>query len=113
MPETGMGDSNPLNEAKIDEKVSPKKIGTYCLGYRSNETTFHPKYVGRSDTDLNKRLKDWVGEYKRFKFMYHTTIKQAYEKECHLYHDWKDHIDNDVHPATPEGTDYTCPVCGQ
>lgn len=111
---TGMGSSYPLDENKIDEKVTTKKIGTYCLGHlKASNNAFVPDYVGRSDTDLNKRLKDWVGKYKRFKFMYHTTKKQAYEKECNLYHDWKDQIDNDVHPDKPDGTDYKCPVCGQ
>lgn len=40
--------------------------------------------------------------------------KAAFEKECALYHDFggpQGQLDNEVHPARPEGTDWQCPRC--
>lgn len=37
--------------------------------------------------------------------------RPAFEKECHLYHDFNP-PDNTVHPARPAGTQYLCPRCG-
>jgi hypothetical protein len=113
MPSTGMGASYPLNEETINSEVKKNRIGSYVLGYINEKKGYIPKYVGRSDNDLNKRLKDWIENYSRFKFMYHSTTKQAYEKECNLYHDWIKQIDNKEHPDKPDGTNYKCPVCGQ
>ena len=67
-------------------------------------------YVGRSDKDVNGRLHDHVGSYKRFRFEYYGSAKASFEKECHLYHDFKP-SDNKIHPDRPNGRDWECPVC--
>ena len=66
--------------------------------------------MGRSDKDLNDRLKDHIGEYGRFKFEYYGSAKAAFEKECHLYHDFTPQ-DNKIHPDRPDGSNWKCPVC--
>ncbi len=103
----------PLSEKKIDEVVTEKSPGNYALGFVNDEKTFNVQYVGRSDTDVNKRLKDWVKKYNRFKFSYVSSSKAAFEKECKNYHDFGEdaHLDNDKHPDRPKGKDWECPVC--
>jgi len=105
-----------LTKEKIDEVVTRKSPGNYGLGYVRDDT-FYVCYVGRSDDDVNERLKQWVGEkpnrYTHFKFSYATSPKAAFEKECRNYHDFgeSDKLDNEYHPQRPEGTNWECPVC--
>lgn len=104
----------PLNDDEIDEQVTKTSPGNYGLGYTDNAGTFIVEYVGRSDSDVNDRLHDWVGtKYKKFKYSYATSAKAAFEKECRNYHDFggKEKLDNDMHPDRPEGTDWECPDC--
>ena len=101
--------SHLLNEDNIDEFVKKNKIGNYALGYL-REGGFIPKYIGRSDNDLNSRLKDHLTEsYKRFKFMYQSSARNAFYKECENYHDFKKQLNNKIHPARPVGTNWKCP----
>lgn len=92
----------PLSIKSIDQMVKKGTIGNYALGY-SNETSFIVKYVGRSDTDLNERLKNHVGSYKEFKFSYASSAKEAYAKELRNYNDFggSDALDNEIEPAKP------------
>ncbi|MEA4968763.1 MAG: hypothetical protein VB048_11690 [Bacteroidaceae bacterium] len=102
-----------LTNDEIDKRVESGKIGNYALGY-VKEKVFYVKYVGRSDNDLNKRLKEHLGEnYSYFKYSYSSSIKNAFEKECKNYHDFggADKLDNKIHPDKPENTSYKCPVC--
>jgi len=111
-----MSETYELTNQKIDEVVTRTSPGNYALGYVSN-STFHVRYVGRSDTDVNSRLKSWVGKdsrYKQFKYSYATSSKEAFEKECKNYHDsgGSESLDNKDHPQRPEGTNWKCPICG-
>jgi hypothetical protein len=110
MPSTGLRGPYKLDNDTIDKEVTKKSAGAYALGYLQ-EDTFIPKYVGRSDEDVNDRLKDWVGKYKYFKFEYYGSPKSAFEKECNLYHDWKAQLDNKCHPDRPDDTTWQCPRC--
>lgn len=107
-----------LTDENIDAKVKNDAIGNYGLGY-IKDGKFCVAYVGRSDTDLNRRLHDHVEEnakYKYFKFSYARTPKEAYEKECINFHDFggTKSLENERHPDRPEGKgDYKCPVCGR
>ncbi len=103
-----------LDEDTIDEKVTKTSAGNYALGSKDDEGTFLVYYVGRSDSDVNKRLKRWVNNTKHplFKFSYASSAKAAYEKECQNYHDFEP-PDNDVHPDKPSGSNWECPVCGE
>lgn len=112
MASLDMNRSYELTTAKIDEKVTKTSAGNYALGHKK-EKNFFVQYVGRSDDDLNKRLKDWVGDYKRFKYSYASSPKAAFEKECKNYHDFgeKKRLKNDIHPDRPNGSSWKCPVC--
>lgn len=63
-----MSGSFPLEDATIDEVVSRTSPGNYALGYM-DAGTFLVFYVGRSASDVRRRLHDWVGapsRYERF-----------------------------------------------
>lgn len=101
-----------ITNERIDAVVTQKKPGVYALD-KSAKGSFQVNYVGRADKDLNDRLKKWVGKgYKYFKFDYATSPKDAYEKECELWHDFGDpegKLDNKNHPDCPNGTNWKCP----
>ncbi len=61
----GMAGSFPLNDLVIDDVVSRTSPGNYALGYMDG-TTFLVFYVGRSDSDVRRRLHDWVGAPSRY-----------------------------------------------
>lgn len=112
MAASGLFGSYPLTTEKINEVVTGVGPGAYALGYRSADgKTFTIQRVGRSDTNLNKRLHDHVGNYKRFKYGYFSSAKDAYYAECRLYHGFNP-PDNFIHPDEPDGTNLSCPVCG-
>ena len=55
-----MSGSYPLSDAGIDEALTRASPGNYALGYMDGET-FRVFYVGRSDSDVRRRLHEWVG----------------------------------------------------
>lgn len=69
------------------------------------------RYVGRSDTNLRRRIAGRPYKYFRYK---HTSDEiEAYSWECQYYHRYIDTIDNINHPGKPWGyTGLECPVCG-
>ena len=77
MASTGLKGPFPLTEEGIDDEVTRTSPGAYALGYLDDSNTFIVCYVGRSDDDLNGRLKNWVGKknYKRFKYDYFASPK--------------------------------------
>ena len=106
-----------LTANAIDQEVTQTSPGNYALGYLGDDA-FVVRYVGRSDSDVNDRLHRWVGVTKRdsqFKFSYASSVKEAFEKECRNYHDFgeSENLNNDRHPAAPDGTSWSCPACGQ
>jgi len=113
MPNTNLNGPYPLNADKIDEIITITASGTYVLGYVNSNNVFVVKYVGRSDDDLNDRLHDWIEEYESFKAKTFNTSKEAFEKECRIYHDFgqSSKLDNDIHPARPKDYDWECPIC--
>ena len=60
-----LGGSHPLAHAQIDGEVTGHSPGNYALGYLDGGT-FVVFYVGRSDTDVNDTLHDWVGAESTF-----------------------------------------------
>ena len=113
MAASGLGASYILTSKEVDSVVTKTSAGVYALGKRkkkAKKTVFTIEYVGRSDSDVNGRLKKHVGNYERFKFGYCESPKAAFEKECHLYHDFTP-PDNKKHPDRPDGSKWKCPRC--
>ncbi len=103
---------NAQTVAKVLTKASP---GSYVLG-RVGENGFCALFVGRSDKDVARELRDWVGEnarYKAFLFSYAPDANSAFERECEDFHDFggTERLDNPDHPQRPDGTDWLCPQC--
>lgn len=112
MPSLNMNGPYKLDTKTIEEQVTKTSSGNYALGRKKKNGKFGIGYVGRSDTDVKKRLKRWVSDKIRplFKFSYATSPKAAFEKECQNYHDFKP-PENDVHPQRPDNTNWKCPHC--
>jgi hypothetical protein len=112
MASLGMQGPYPLTTAEIDRQVTKTSPGNYALGRTDDEGTFRIHYVGRSDADVNARLKSWVGKTRQpqFKFAYATSPKAAFEKECLNYHDFSP-PGNTSHPDRPAGSGWKCPRC--
>jgi len=92
------------------KKVTPK-IGNYALGHITEEDKFRPEYIGRSDSDLQaelvQRLKTHE-HHKKFKLSYADSKKDAFNKECKNYHEFKP-SENKTHPDSPDGMNLDCP----
>jgi len=98
-----------LSTKNIDENVTQTKPGAYVLDKMGGR--YKILYVGRADKDLNDRLKKYVGsDYAFFAYDYATSPKNAFEKECEIYHDHNP-PDNKIHPDRPDGADWQCPRC--
>ncbi len=100
----------PLTEERIDRHLQANSPGVYALGH-ADAGTFVIRRVGRADEDLRSALKPHVGgSYKHFRFAYALSPRDAFEKECHLYHTLAG-LDNPIHPTAPKDTDLKCPGC--
>ena len=71
-----MSGSFSLDDEVIDEVVSRTSPGNYALGYMDGDT-FLVFYVGRSDSDVRRRLHEWVGTPSRYA-RYASTAKAAW-----------------------------------
>lgn len=106
-----------FTSSEVDQVVTKTSAGNYALGYeekREAGTTFIVKYLGRSDTDVNKELKAKLSlKHPKFKYSYASSPKDAFEKECRNYHDFggRDSLENKVHPDRPAGAGWKCPIC--
>ena len=99
-----------LTDSEVDRQVTHTSAGAYALNRSGPTGTFYVHYVGRSDVNVNARLKAHVDKYVRFMFEYCSSPKAAFEEECRLYHDFTP-TDNLAHPARPAGSGWKCPKC--
>ena len=99
-----------LTTKGVDENVPVKSAGVYALG-KTKDKIFYISRTGRSDDDVNGRLKQHVGNYSEFEFTYASCSKDAFEKECELYHYYSGAPGNIIHPARPANTNAKCPRC--
>lgn len=114
MPSTGLHGPHQLTTQNVDAVVRGRGPGTYALGRVDQNNVFIVAYTGRSDTDLNGRVKDWVSsKYPHFKYGFFDTPKAAFDRECGIFHEFGETnlLDNDIHPARPKGSDWKCQHC--
>jgi len=100
-----------LTEAVVKTLFGKNIIGMYVLG-DYEEDYFKVGYVGRSDTDIRKRLLQHSknNEYDYFFAIPTDTIFEAYKLECREWHRFFD-INNSIHPDAPNNLPYKCPYC--
>lgn len=100
----------PYSVNDISLYVEPNSIGAYILSSDGK----HVYYVGRSDNDLQRRIRQSASErsdYTHFWVEYTTSPMRAYLLECKWFHKYRP-TDNSVHPAVPPGMNWRCPVAG-
>lgn len=104
-----------LTAAEIDSVVS-NATGAYVLVNSNNNAV----YVGRSDEDLNRKLKEHLPENEKelcikrsdvtyFYFENTNDSRGAYLFECEWYHNYRPTC-NIAHPAKISSV-WVCPVC--
>ena len=109
-----------LTDAEVNKRVPENVMGNYAfLQKKWLAGEYIVRYVGRSDSDLKKEIKqqmktDRAAGCTHFMFSIAKSKKEAFEKECRNYHDFGgcNCLNNDIHPAKPTGTEYKCPVEG-
>ena len=108
---SGLKGSFPLTKESIEKEVKRIEPGVFALGVM-NERRFQMLLVGRSDSNLAKTLKTYVGKANCFKYETYLEPEHAFRKECELFHFFKPRA-NQFHPRRSKGTDWVCPDCGQ
>jgi len=70
-------------------------------------------YIGRSDTDLRRRILQHAAARRAEYFTYdvHHTAQHAFEVESSMYHSEQESLTNCIHPAAPKATRAQCPFC--
>lgn len=89
--------------------IPPRMIGTYVLYTASGV----PRYIGRSDTDIRRRLlrhsSEQSGDY--FTFDIHNSPANAFDMECALFHALAPSLLNRIHPDRPNFHRTGCAFC--
>lgn len=99
-----------LTENGIDAHLQSRSAGVYALG-NTRGGLFVISYVGRSDADLKAGLKTHIpGPYREFKFTYALSPRDAFAKQCEVYHESVG-LESQPHPAPPEGAALPCARC--
>jgi hypothetical protein len=96
-----------MTHPTIDTAVTQTSPGIYVLD-RSSQGSFTVAFVGRADADVNAALHRLVGSYRFFKYAYCSSAQDAFEAECHLFHDHHP-LDNPGHPENQSS--WKCPRC--
>ncbi|PFD44779.1 hypothetical protein [Bacillus cereus] len=88
--------------------------GSYIL-YSKNKQTVVPIYVGRSDTDLQRRLlkHPYLNVAHFFEYYIFDSAEKAFLSEAALYHCFQDDLKNVIHPAVPTHSLLKCPFCNK
>lgn len=107
---TGLRGPFPLASDAIDEELVDLCPGAYALGFIDYLGRFSITYVGSGGEALRSKLKTHIGTATHFKFRHFADERQAFEKECEMFHHFMP-TGNFLHPSRPRGTDWTCPKC--
>lgn len=99
----------------IRRLVPDKTPGAYMLG-DLEEGKFVPRYVGRSDRNLQQRLANhnYLYHFTYFAFIALDNPQQAFLTESKWWHDCESGgiaLENKIHPASPNGSAAPCPYC--
>lgn len=88
--------------------IPERRIGTYTL-HRGGSVI----YIGRSDTDLQRRLIQHAAAHRAEFFTYdvHHSVQHAFEVESSMYHNLQGSLTNCIHPAAPAINGARCPFC--
>lgn len=110
MNNTGLLGPYHLTFDGIDAAVDRKSAGVYALGHSDPDGRFVVRHIGRSDEDIKSRLCDYIGSDVMFKYRYFASPKQAFLKECELFHTFSP-PGNRIHPDRSRDANWECPYC--
>lgn len=110
MAKTGLLGPHRLAFDEVSKVISRKSPGAFVLGHEDYEGRFLVSLVSRSDSDIRSRLCEYIGTATQFKYALYPTSREAFEKECQLFHDFEP-PNNILHPSRPAGTTWECPRC--
>jgi len=113
----GLGKPMPLDEITILEQVDKSEdwssASVFVLGgvrkSLEGKLRFRIRKVSHVDGDLGKELRKHIGKYSGFRFKFFRSTRNAYDKECQIYHAFRP-IENVVHPIRPKNTKFVCSV---
>ena len=114
---SGLGKPIPLDEAAILEEVDNcadwRSASVFVLGGvrkgADGKLRFQIRKVRHIDGDLGKELRKYIGKYSGFRFKFFRSTRNAFDKECQIYHQLKP-VDNIKHPDRPRNTKFLCSV---
>ncbi|MEE9552815.1 MAG: hypothetical protein V3W18_00850 [candidate division Zixibacteria bacterium] len=110
----GLSKSYPLDPETVEKAIKMRAAGNFALGEIGETGSFVVEYVGRSGSDVKRKIKAMLGrQYSAFRYCYAMTPKDAFEKDCRIFHDLGGSImlDNTEHPTRPERVKWQCPLC--
>jgi hypothetical protein len=101
----------------LAHRLTPDVIRTFVPAAQPGTYRLHRHggvvYLGRSDTDLRRRLLEHAlarrGDH--FTWHVHSSAWAAWIDECSQWHDLPGLAENLVHPARPDSSDDRCPFC--
>jgi len=99
-----------LSDDAIDRQVEPRRAGVFVL-WRPGFADFDYVFTNRSEFDVNNQLHVYVGDYWFFSYQVCASEEEAFDAECHLWHDLKP-ANNPAHPARRAKSAWKCPRCG-
>jgi hypothetical protein len=115
----------PLTETGINDAIKETKAGNYRFcneEVKDGKNVYYARYVGRSDGDVKTEIKlqgllyktdsNELPLYSHFQYAYAKNADEAYTNECIDYHYYHNGLKNEIHPATPKGSNVKCPVDG-
>ena len=76
MANSGLRGTFPLTNDGVKNNVVSSSPGAYALGEK-RDGTFYISYVGRSDTEVGRRLLSHIGKHTAFKYEYYDSPKAA------------------------------------
>ena len=100
-----------LSLDEIVRNVQRASPGVFVLGTWETALS-RPSVVGRSDTDIARRLLSYTGFDTHFGFSLCPSPEIAFLAECELFHDLEPAFSL-MHPELPEGRSFNCPRCAK
>ena len=82
MVSSGMNGPYDYDLSTINKEIIRTQSGYYALGHLDLDGNFIIKYVGKSESDVRRRLKELLpSKYKMFKFSYAISQQTSFLKD--------------------------------
>lgn len=99
-----------LSFDSLERALPKRRIGVFAIGHIDPAGIFRVQRVGRDQSDVQERLRGFIGSGNKFKYALAGTAFEAFELECELFHKLKP-PSNIMHPDRPQGSGWKCRHC--